>query len=506
MTTRTILAPMAAPMAGLTLALLAGAAQAEPQTPAYLDVPAWMTETRDWSATLEQDARALHAIVIDSHPGVHDALNPQFRARVDAGLAQALERARATTDAGGYWWAMRAFAASFQDGHLAIALKPQGGLPVRWPGFLTAYRGDDQVVADRDDQDADAPPLGARLVDCDGTPAQALAERRVGEYRGRWFLEAQRASNGDWMFMNANNPWAPEMRECRFQVGGQTRAYALNWRPIAATELGPRRMRVQQRAAPDFGLTRLDDGGVWIATPSFDGDPNGSSHRALTALIEQMQTDQPALRAAPYVVLDVRGNGGGSSHWSRNMARVLWGEDWMADHALPPIESIDWRASDDNLAAIQGYLDEWTAANEDEARINWAREIVDGMTAARAAGEPFWRDMNTPRTPREGPAAAQRMAGRVYVLTDSFCASACLDAVDLWKAMGAIQIGRETSADTVYMDVRTTDLPSGVTRLVLPMKVWRGRARGNNEPQRPAHPYNGDMADEAALRAWVRGL
>ena len=93
MTTRTILAPM------VTLALLAGAAQAEPQTPAYLDVPAWMTETRDWSATLEQDARALHAIVIDSHPGVHDALNPQFRARVDAGLAQALERARATTDA-----------------------------------------------------------------------------------------------------------------------------------------------------------------------------------------------------------------------------------------------------------------------------------------------------------------------------------------------------------------------------------------------------------------------
>ena len=98
------------------------------------------------------------------------------------------------------------------------------------------------------------------------------------------------------------------------------------------------------------------------------------------------------------------------------------------------------------------------------------------------------------------------MAGRVYVLTDSVCASACLDAVDLWKAMGAIQIGRETSADTVYMDVRSTDLPSGVTRLVLPMKVWRGRSRGNNEPQRPAHVFDGDMSDDQALRAWVASL
>lgn len=129
------------------------------------------------------------------------------------------------------------------------------------------------------------------------------------------------------------------------------------------------------------------------------------------------------------------------------------------------------------------------------------------MTAARAAGEPYWRDMAGPPSPRaEGPPAPRLTAGPVYVLTDPVCASACLDAVDLWKAAGAIQIGRETSADTVYMDVRSTDLPSGLARLTLPMKVWRGRARGNNEPQRPIHVFDGDMSDEAALRAWVRSL
>lgn len=494
-------------MRSAIIAGLAFAAAASGTVRAQEAPPTWMTEPRDWSATLAADARALHAIVIDSHPGVHDALNPEFRGRVDAGLAEALERAKTTSDGGGYWWAMRAFAASFEDGHLGISLKPQGGLPARWAGFLTAWRGDDQRVVERDEADASTPPVGARLIDCDGVGAEDLAARRVGAFRGRWFLESQRASQGQWLFVNSANPWLPDLRECRFEVEGAPRTYVLQWRPFASADLTERARRVGRRAATTTGLTRLDDGGFWISTPNFDGSPQGENHRQLTALVEQMQADQAALRAAPYVVLDLRGNGGGSSHWSAEMAEALWGEAWMSDHPEPPIESIDWRASDDNLATIQGYFDQWTAAGESAQRINWAREILEGMTAARAAGQPYFRDMASPPAPRpDGPPAPQRVSGKVYVLTDPVCASACLDAVDLWKATGAIQIGRETSADTVYMDVRFTDLPSGLTRLTLPMKVWRGRARGNNEPHTPAHVFEGDMGDDAALRTWIRSL
>lgn len=92
------------------------------------------------------------------------------------------------------------------------------------------------------------------------------------------------------------------------------------------------------------------------------------------------------------------------------------------------------------------------------------------------------------------------------MLTDPDCASACLDTVDLWKALGAVQIGQETSADTVYMEVRGAELPSGRADMGVPMKVYRGRARGHNEPQRPAQSYPGDLGDAAAVRAWVAGL
>src|SRR3546814_12288574 len=81
------------------------------------------------------------------------------------------------------------------------------------------------------------------------------------------------------------------------------------------------------------------------------------------------------------------------------------------------------------------------------------------------------------------------LKGPVYFVTNGSCASACLDAADLWKELGAIQIGQETSADTLYMDVRQDVLTSGLAGVSIPMKVYRGRARGSNEPLRPVHPY-----------------
>lgn len=468
----------------------------------------WMSAPRDWGDTLRQDATALHAQIIDSHPGVHDHLNPEFRARADAGLAEALRRAETATDAGGWWWALRAFVGSFDDGHVQLGLVDRSvGFPARWPGFLTVYRGADQVVADRDEADASLPPLGAKLLACDGVAADRLAEQRIGAFRGRWFLESQKALLGDWLFLNASNPWTPEMRACRFESGGQVIEHELGWRAIEAADLSARRTKLAQGRAAGFDVRTLDDGGVWVSMPSFNGDPGSDAHKALTPMLADLAARKDELRAAPFVVLDLRGNGGGSTHWSQELAATLWGEDWVRAHPTPPIESIDWRASGDNLAAIQSYVDEWTAAGESDGRIAWAQEIVAGMTAARAAGEPYWRDFAAPRPePAVVGTPPQLVRGPVYVLTDPACASACLDAVDLWKSVGAIQIGRETSADTVYMDVRDVILPSGQARLVIPMKVWRGRQRGNNEPQRPVHLFDGDMTDSAALAAWVRSL
>jgi hypothetical protein len=136
------------------------------------------------------------------------------------------------------------------------------------------------------------------------------------------------------------------------------------------------------------------------------------------------------------------------------------------------------------------------------------------MRRAQAAGQPLWRETSPlggllggkdKARPRIDPAKANTRA-TVYVLTDATCASACLDAMDVWKALGAIHVGRETSADSLYMETRAQPLPSGYGQLSVPMKVYRGRPRGANQPYRPVHRIDAPMSDTPAVEAAILRL
>lgn len=465
---------------------------------------------RDWKLTLAEDARALHDDIAANHPGMEDPLNPDFRTKVETGLATALERAQSTTDVGGWWWALRSYVASFDDGHMQIGMRNNvGGLPARWPGFLTVYRGEDQVVADRIGDSDTLPPLGARLTECDGVAAERLAETHIGDFRGRWSLKAQRVLYGDWMFLNASNPWISEMKQCRFATNGLEKTYTLAWKPIEATDLAARRSRINARVTPTFGMSEFANGGVWLSMPSFDSEPGSEAFIAMTTLLAEAEAKQQVLREASVVVLDLRGNGGGSSHWSDNLATILWGTDCRKAHDVPSSEAVDWRASDANISELAAFVAKLKEGGGDADLIAWGDKAISGMRTAKAADRPFWREDDggsAAQVQRPTGASSNPVRGRVYVLTDPSCASACLDAVDIWKAAGAIQIGQETSADTLYMEVRNAGLPSELAAIGVPMKVYRGRARGNNEPHRPAYPFHGAIADTVALKAWVATL
>lgn len=163
-----------------------------------------------------------------------------------------------------------------------------------------------------------------------------------------------------------------------------------------------------------------------------------------------------------------------------------------------------------NLAAIREFGAMLRAQPQPDAEVlHWVDVIDRGMAAALARGEALWRhpvDADAPAPPGDPRPRALGAGVPVHVLADAGCASACLDALDLWLPLGAIHVGGETSADTVYMDIRQQPLPSGLATVSIPMKVYRGRSRGHNQPYRPAHVWTGDFADEAALSAWTAAL
>lgn len=461
---------------------------------------------RDWQATLRADAQAFHDQITEDHPGPYNRLDPQFARRNDAGLALALRRASGVRDYPGYLWAMRGYVAGFDDGHVAFDVQKPEPVALQWPGFLTGYDGAGRQVV-RTAADGVALPIGAVLEGCDGVDAARLAARNVGAFRRRWQLASQRATQGGRLFVDARNPFITRPTRCTFRFVGKRQVVALAWRLMSEAEFDTRFAATAPRARPAIGARVLADGTRWYSMSSFDGDPEGATAKALRPMIADMTRDRAAVVAAPRFVLDLRGNGGGSSEWSQQIARVIWGRA-AVDKAEVSSEAVDWRASAGNLATLQGYKTAWQASSDGSPEaIAWAGKIADGIAAARARGEPLWRDASDAAEPakvNESPVTPP--AARVFVLTDWGCGSACLDAVDLWTALGATQVGQDTSADTLYMDVREKMLPSGVAQAVIPMKVYRGRKRGSNEPAVPRFRYTGDMRDDAALARWVGTL
>lgn len=482
--------------------LAAGAAHA--QAPA-------VAAPSDWGQALREDAQAFHDIIADSHPGPVDAGNPGFNALLEAGLRTARDRAETADGYADWYFALQEYSSSFDDGHLGLTnYQPMGHVwTSQWPGFLTGLRatgeGDRQeVVFNRDPA---APPVGAVLTSCDDRPAEAVAEEMAGRAAGRWSLRSRRMSYAATVFIDQTNPWVRRPERCVFNVDGVDRTYDLVWRDLpAAVRTEGFAAANTPRFTTDIGL-REWDGGLWVDLGGFDGNPRGADGVRLTPLQAELEARVDEIRAAPIVVFDLRGNNGGSSAWINAMAETLWGKPWVQARKREST-AVDWRASAANIEMLEGYRAQFAS---DPAIAAWLDGAVAGMSAARAAGRPLWTESDEAEAAPPAPGSASAapvnpMRGRVYVFTDYGCASACLDAVDVLKAVGAVQIGQETSADTVYMEVRDAVLPSGRAEVRVPVKVYRGRARGNNETAKPDYLWTGALSDTDGIEAWIAGL
>lgn len=457
----------------------------------------------DWGQALAEDARAFHDLIAANHPGPVDSENPGFGLLLEDGLIQALRRAETADSYEDWYFALGEYAARFDDGHLSLSDRAGMGhvWSAYWPGFLTGLRGDaHEVVFNRD---VAAPPVGARLASCDGRPADAFAAEFIGRGAGRWMLRSRRVAYAGSLFVDQTNPYVKRPESCDFIVDGQTRTYQLAWRDL------PDEVRDEgfaMAASPRYFAPvelRSWERGFWVGLGHFESDPASAKGQTLQALVERIAARAEEIRAAPVVVFDLRGNNGGSSLWSRTIADILWGEAWV-DAAVTRSDSVDWRASTANLATLEHYRD--VVLTEGDAH-EWATLVSAGLAQARAEGRPLWVQKRADDAEAQAkPSGSSAMKARVYVLTDYDCASACLDALDVFTAMGATQVGQETSADTLYMDVRSDRLPSGRAEANVPMKVYRGRARGNNETMVPVHTWTGALSDTDGIEAWLAAI
>lgn len=452
----------------------------------------------DWRALTLADVNAAYGLVAQNHPGAAPEMgDADFLKRLDASRALARERASRVVDFNGYAATLRGFASGLGDRHLGWKPAQYPG-PIRYPGFWIDKKGADWVVIATDDPVA--PPTGARLVACDGAAPEALAHQRLVGFRADPTVPAQMRRAARWLLIDDGNPFIPLPARCAFEIDGVVRDLQLAWRSIDIPRLNARATALYPGRSAGFGV-RAFAGGGWISLEQLSGQG--------AAVVSEVRSRWSELATAPMLVIDLRGNGGGDSSIGDDLARQLFGSralDRLRSSGARGCNRAVWRASEGNLRTLEAYQQRF--ANRGPEVVVVFKAEAEAVRAALAAGRALSGPVDgclagaAPTTSPASPPADAPYRGKVIVLTDGACFSSCLLMVNRFRGLGAIHAGQPTDAATWYMEVRDEPLPSGLGSFSVLGKVGLGATRKLG-PFVPTTPFEGDMADTAALEVWV---
>lgn len=465
-----------------------------------------------WGLMAERDLRRMEQVIREDHPGMVDLNNVPFRGMAAKSFEQALERARKVTGFAGYSAILRWFAGRFDDDQLQISFNIQP-VNAEWPGFLATNRAGKYLVQNpvRGRPFDGLPNDGATLVSCDGVPPDEWVRTRVIVYQQAIpSLEADRMRWTPWMFIDDGNPFYTRPKSCVFEYHGRPRELRLSWRAIPYQQaFDSARRAAFGSSTQGFGTHNFGPSGVWLSLPSFapQTDPE-------LAILRQIVNNGAAYRDKDPIVFDLRRNTAGNVFWGLILLRNLYGDDYAEIFAreYKHVER-EFRVSPGNLDFYKNERLRRNAKEFGEKSDPYAdtARIADAMERALKDGASTLREPSIESRDRVIPNPSANVPnpvrGKAYVVTDGRCSDACLRFLDeILKFPNVIHVGLPTSGDTVYGQAKIVRLPSGVAALSCPTMIRRARSRQPNVAYIPAHRFEGDIGDNAALESWIQEL
>ncbi|MFJ9531187.1 S41 family peptidase [Herbaspirillum sp. NPDC101396] len=452
----------------------------------------------EWRVTSQADLQFMHETIAIAHPGVLDKQDVTFQNWFRDGYEEArllLSQARTKRQAEA---ALQYYAAGYEDGHPGVwRSHKEKTKKSDWAGWIMQKRGADFVVTERSENwPAAVPFVGTKVISCDGVPVEDYIRKTIAPFTDRRDLDAswQRNAIKVTLDSSAESPvWSEtRARECLIELdNGRRRSFPLYWQPYDESKIQTERRYTRRYYSQE--MHSLGDDIYWIQASDFQ--LNEASNR----LLEEMLSHIRQLHHAKLVVLDTRGNNGGSSFVGYRILKAL------LKHGMPEDNNnahADFRVSDLAIDYFGKVLAEIPKSHgESRAEYIFVKEQRDGLVSARKMGKEWFRqtEFNEAEISEEGPA----FGGRLVLLTDNGCGSACLDFADMvFQVPGVMHMGLPTSGDTNYMEVMPLRTPSGLN-MWLPLKVWRNRPRGSNQFYAPQYLFDGDIHDTPAVQEWV---
>ncbi|OAI19478.1 MULTISPECIES: S41 family peptidase [Methylomonas] len=454
-----------------------------------------MSAYYEWSAVAKADLDFVYETIKAAHPGVLEHSDVAFQAWLHQGYSKALSLAKRAQTQEQALAALRFYTVGFKDGHLGVS--PQNySSNVNWAGWNIQKQGEEFVVTyQAKEWPISVPPMGSRVIACDGQSVSEYIKYNISPYiderlnlLSTWSMLAH--------FVTIETPDMPlweskRIKHCTVELKDKTKKeYSLLWKKSYE---GVQYAFADR--APKQGLRNLGKGIYWINVSNFQ------LSQAENIELERFLDKIKVLRQAKKVILDTRGNRGGSSQVGTKILRALLKDKIPTESAARAF----WRVSPVAKKTLEEHLD-YFSKTFGKASIFYLDTVrlLEQMNAALAIKQEWLEQL--PDTIDSKIEAREAFNGQLIILTDLNCASACLDFVDsVRRVPGAIHMGLPTSGDTFYIDVAKIQLPSKNLQLSLPLKIWRDRARGLNQAYYPDFLYEGNIYDTQSFENWVMG-
>lgn len=449
-----------------------------------------------WSDIATRDINRVYEIVSDTHPAKLDSSNLEFNDWIKSGHQQALLLASRSESEEKALAALNYYLTGFMDEHLVAGRTANPPSKLYWAGWSMDYRNGRYHVASRSkDWPVDLPQIGDEVISCDGVEVGEILRSKVAPFVDRR-IYLDNTLNRLSKYITIEQAYRPLWEPLRpthciiKKPNGDHQKIPLLW------QKQPEDLKIGRQPAPQQGMHQIRKGVYWIHASNFMLNSEESMR------FDSLLDDVRALDDADAVVLDTRGNNGGNSMVGSRLLLALL-KDRTPSHENAKAY---WRVSVLARETLDAHkLSALQIEGKKSSRYQWLDGLVESMDAAALRGDSFVEQSSISTEDDDEEVAQDKPSfqGKLVLITDSYCNSACLDFVDqVMSVPGALHIGHTTNADTRYIDVGTAVLPSGV-KLWVPLKVWVGRRRQDNVPYVPQVKYLQDLNDTEALQAWV---
>ena len=288
--------------------------------------------------------------------------------------------------------------------------------------------------------------VGDELKSCDGENPEQILRDKIIPYVSVSAEEAARYRLAPYIFAGWDHDAGTTLK-CDFERHGLIVEAEMTWQKVPEDYV-PKTFQASPNIIYEIEKTNY---GHWIKLKSLAG-----YDKATIAQLQRFTKDALSLRRDKTIVMDLRGNSGGTSSWGTDWIHNLFGYEVNWDDKVKESVYIS-KGNIEHYERFFQHMNKSGGIDSDYARALW-KDQLDALKGPLGT----FAQLSDPPSAKK-PAGHAGFKGQVIVLTDYNVFSSGETFLEQLRMMPRVkQAGIATNASTFYSDIRFAITPGGL--------------------------------------------